>query len=158
AAHRTLGISADLELLKAHLQGIVQQQSANQRRALAENQFHRLSRLNTADQAGQNTQDSTLGTARYLAGRRRFRVKATVTRTLRWKKHRCLTVKPKDAAVNIRFPQQDASIVDQVARREIVGAVDDDVVRFENRQRIGRRQARFKEIDLDLRIDGAKAL
>jgi hypothetical protein len=47
-----------------------------------------------------------------------------------------LTFKPKDAAVNVRLAQNHSSIVRQVSCREVVSAVNDDVVIAHDLQRI----------------------
>src|SRR5262249_54352835 len=54
--------------------------------------------------------------------------------------------------------QQHAGVIDQVAGREVVGAVDDDVVGLENVQRVGRRQFRLVQVDLHLRVDCLEAV
>src|SRR5262249_17316897 len=64
-------------------------------------------------------------------------------------------VQAEDAAVDVRLAQQHAGVVDQVAGREVVGAVDDDVVGPEDVQGVGAGEARLVEIDLDLGVDGA---
>ena len=64
-------------------------------------------------------------------GRRRLRIQAAVARTVLRREHRRLSLEAEDAAVDVRLPEQHARVVDEIARREIVGAVDDDVVRLE---------------------------
>src|SRR5205823_6149645 len=103
AADGALGISADLEFLKTHLQGVVENQSADQRRTLSQDQLDRFGRLEEANQAGQDAQHAALGTAWYLAGWRRFRVQAAVARPVRREEHRRLPIEAEDAAVNVGF-------------------------------------------------------
>src|SRR3712207_8539200 len=45
---------------------------------------------------------------------------------------RDLAVEPVDRAPHVRLAQQHAGVVDQVARGEVVGAVDDEVVLAED--------------------------
>jgi hypothetical protein len=47
-----------------------------------------------------------------------------------------LPLKAKDRAINIRLVQQNASVVDEIARGEIIGPVDDDVIFAEQVERI----------------------
>src|SRR5262249_39811625 len=46
-----------------------------------------------------------------------------------------------------------AGVVHQVARGEVVGAVDDDVVRLQDLQRVGRRQLRLVQLDAHAGVD-----
>src|SRR5262249_19713362 len=121
AAHRALRIPANLELAETHPQGIIEHQPTNQWLAVAEDQFHGLGRLNTADESRQDTEDATFGAARHFAGRRRLRIQATVTRSVRRIEDRRLAVEAEDAAVDVRLLQKHAGVVDEIARREIIG-------------------------------------
>ena len=56
------------------------------------------------------------------------RIEAAIARAVLGREHRRLSVEAEDAAVHVRLPEQHAGVVHQVARREVVGAVDDDVV------------------------------
>src|SRR5262249_60822956 len=80
-----------------------------------------------------------------------------ITRPVRRMKHRRLAVEAKDAAVHVRLLEQHAHIVDEVARREVVGAVDDYVVGPTEIHRVGTCDPRLIEIELHLRVDGAAA-
>src|SRR4029077_829607 len=53
--------------------------------------------------------------------------------------------------------QQHAGIIDEVARRKIVSAVDDDVVIAKDIERVGTRGARFVRIDANRRIHAGQA-
>src|SRR5262249_39684840 len=99
-----------------------------------------------------------LGTARHLAGRRRLGVETAVTGTVWRPENRSLPVEAEDAAVNVRLLLQHADIVDEIARRKIVGAVDDEVVRFTNRQRVRARQPGLEQIELHLGVNVWQAL
>ena len=80
--------------------------------------------------------------------RRRIRVEAAVARSVGRVEDRRLAVETEDAAVDIRLLQQHADVVDEVARGEVVGAVDDQVigtadlhcVRRGEARRLGRRR------------------
>ena len=99
---------------------------------IAEDQLDRLGRLDAADEPGQDAEHAALGATRHLARRWRLGIEAAVARPAGRVEHRRLAVEAEDAAVDVRLAQQHAGVVDQVARREIVGAVDDDVVGLED--------------------------
>ena len=75
----------------------------------------------------------------------------------RWE-HRHLPFKAEDAAVDVGLAEEDAGIVDQIARREVVGAVDNQVIRREQAQCVGRGQRLVAEIDLHVGIGSLYAL
>src|SRR5207247_5344757 len=72
--------------------------------------------------------------------------------------HRRLAIEAEDAAVDVRLAQQNAGVVDEVARREVIGAVDDNVVRLQDVEGVGRGQLRLVEVDLHLRVDRLQAV
>src|SRR5262249_41620414 len=80
AAHRTLRITADSELAEAHPQGVIKNEPADQRFAVAEDQLHGLGRLNAPDESRQDAEDAAFGAAWHLAGRWRFRIQAAIAR------------------------------------------------------------------------------
>ena len=51
-------------------------------------------------------------------------------------KDRRLALKTEDRAIDIRLIEQDARVIDEIARRKIVRAIDDDVVIAEEIERI----------------------
>src|SRR5262249_53733052 len=122
-AQGALLVSPDLEFLEAHLQGVIKEKPPDQGGAFAQDQLDRLGGLNAADPAGQDAKDAAFGTAGHLAGWRRLRIQAAITRARRRMKHRCLPIKTEDAAVNVWLVQEHAGIVNQVARLEVIGAV-----------------------------------
>ncbi len=82
AAHRALGIFAQLKLAELHTQGINQQQASNQRITIAQNQFDDFGGLDYSDQSGQNSQDSAFGAGRHQPRRWRLGIQAAVARAL----------------------------------------------------------------------------
>ena len=153
AANGAVGIFAQVHLVKLHIQGIVQQQTADHRFAHAQNQLHRFGCLDSANRAGQNAEYPALGAAGHQPGRRWFWEEAAIARPFLGVKDRRLPLKTEDAAVNVRFAQQHTGIVGQVARGEIVRAVDNDVVWLEQFQRIIGRQRHFVGVYLDVWVD-----
>jgi len=49
--------------------------------------------------------------------------------------------------------KQNAGVVDEIARGEIVGAINDDVEVLEQFQRVGAGKLRFERLDLNVRIE-----
>ena len=141
AADRAVGVLAQLQLAEAHPQRVVDQEPADQRLAGAEDQLDRLGRLDRADDAGQHAEHAAFGAARHQSGRRRLGIQAAVARAVLGREHRCLALEPEDAAVDVRLAEQHARVVHEIARREVVGAVEDDVVRLEQLQRVRRAAA-----------------
>ncbi len=110
----------------------------DQRLADAEDELHGLGGLDRADEPGQDAEHARLGAARDEPGRRRLRIQAAVAGAVLGREHRRLPLEAEDAAVDVRLAEQHAGVVDEVARREVVGAVDDDVVAAEQIERVGR--------------------
>ena len=131
AAHRAVRILPELQLAEPHPQRVVDQEPADQRLADAGDQLDRLGRLDDADDARQHAEHAAFGAARHEPGRRRLRIQAAIARTVLGREHRRLPLEPEDAAVGVRLAEQHARVVGQIARREVVGAVEDDVVRLE---------------------------
>ncbi len=135
-ADRAFRVLADLHLAEGHVERVVEQEPADQRVARAQDQLDGLGRLHDADQARQDPQHAPLRAVGHQVRRRRLRVEASVARPVRRVEHRRLAVEPEDRAVHVRLAQHHARVVDQVPRREVVRAVDDDVVAGEHLQRI----------------------
>ena len=113
--------------LKVAVERVEQQQPADQRLADAERELERLVRLERADDAGQDAEHAALGARRRELRRRRLRVEAAVARALVGLEDRDLALEAVDRAVDDRDAVPDGGVVHEVARREVVGAVDDHV-------------------------------
>ena len=127
SADRAIGVLAQLEFAELHVQGIDQQQPADQRLALAQNQFDDFSRLHHADESGQNAQHSTLGAGWNQPGRWRLGIEAAVARAFFGCEHAGLPFEAENRTVDIRLAGKHAGVIHQIARRKVVGAVGDDV-------------------------------
>ena len=129
AADGAVRIPADLHFLEVHVQGVVEQQTPDQRIALAGDQLDGLGGLDRADHAGQHPEDAALGAARHGAGGRRGGEQAAVARRLLARhEHRGLSLELVDRSVDQRLAQELRGVVHEVTHREVVGAVDHDVV------------------------------
>src|SRR5690242_21660786 len=71
--------------------------------------------------------------------------------------NRGLTFKAKDRAVDVWFVEKHTRVIDEVARGEIIGAVDDNVVFTKQVERVRTREARLVGIDANLRIHPGQA-
>ena len=138
AADRAVGILAQLQRAEVHAQRVDQQQAADQRLADAEDQLDDLGRLDDADEAGQNAEHATLRAGGNEPGRRRLRVEAAIARAFLGGEDAGLSFEAEDGAVGVGLADQDAGVVDEVARLEVVGAVGDDVVVLEDLERVRR--------------------
>ena len=76
---------------------------------------------------GQHAEHAALGAARRELRRRRLREEAAVARALVRLEDGDLALEAVDRAVHDRDVVQDRRVVHEVARREVVGAVDDHV-------------------------------
>ena len=139
AADGAVGILAELEVAEVHAQRVDQQEAADERLADAEDELDDLGRLDDADEAGQDAEDAALGAGRDEARRRRFGIEAAVARAFLGGEDAGLALEAEDGAVGVGLAGEDAGVVDEVARLEVVGAVGDDVVVLEDLERVGRR-------------------
>src|SRR3972149_3083333 len=85
------------------------------------------------------------------------RVEAAVAALARQVDRR-LAVEEEYRTVDERLLEEDAGVVHQVARREVVGAVHDDVVLADDPQRVLRVQRLLVRDDLDVRVVGLQRL
>ena len=74
------------------------------------------------------------------------------------RENRRLTFETINAAVDVRLAQQHARVVDQVAGREVVGAIDDYVVARKQVESVFARQPHWVRDDVDIRVEGGKPL
>ena len=68
-----------------------------------------------------------------------------------------MTLEAEDRAINIGLSEQDAGVVYKIARGKIVGAIHDDVVVFQNVERVFAGEMSFKEIDLNFGVQIVQA-
>ena len=162
AAQGAVRVAADLEFVKTAGQRIVHEHPAGQRFAQAEDQLQHLGGLERADHPGDGAEDSDLLAARDQPGRRRLGEQAAVAGVivpvLPRPEGRDLALEAQQGAGDQRFACEKAGVVEQIAGREIVRAVDDDVVIRDQPFGVGRGQPLLDPDDRDFRIDGGQAL
>ena len=87
------------------------------------------------------------------------RMEAAVAGPARRGEHRRLPFETEDAAPRVRLAVEHARVVHQVARREVVGAVDDDVERLDERAARWRRENGVVErLDANLGVERLDAV
>ena len=128
AAHRTRGVLLHAELVELHAQRFVLEQAPVERLAHARDDLHRLGGLDQRDEARQHAEHAALGARGHRARRRRLRVEAAVAGAVARIEHGRLAVEAEDRAVHVGPAEQHARVVGEIARGEVVGAVDDHVV------------------------------
>ena len=106
----------------------------------------------------QDAEHTALGTGRRHARRRWDGKQAPVARAVTMVVNRQLSFEGQDRRGYQGFAFQHAGIVDEVARRKVVGAVRDQVVGRDDFPRIIARQRTGVFVDSDMRVQVAQAL
>ena len=127
AADRAGGVAAELDLGEGGRERVEEEQTADERVADPERELDRLVRLERADDPRQDAEHAALGAARRQLGRRRLREQAAVAGALMRLEDGDLALEAEDRAVDDRDAVPHRGVVQEVAGREVVGAVDDHV-------------------------------
>ena len=114
---------------------------AGQRVADPEQDLERLVGLEHAEDARHDAEHAGHRAARGELGRRRGRVQAAVARPLERDERRQLALEPEPMAWTTGMFPATAALVEDVARLERVGAVEDHVVAGDDPLDVGRRRA-----------------
>ncbi len=130
--YRAGGIGLQIESRDFHGEGVEAQEPPGQCVTFAQDNFYGLYRLNDPYESRQNTQDTGLLAVRGHFGRRGLRVETAIARAVAGIKDGGLTLKLKDASMNIGLLGHHAGVVYKVTGREIVTAIDHDVVVFDD--------------------------
>src|SRR5580658_1335338 len=128
AAERALRIFAQLEFAEAHGERVEEQQTAHERFTDADDELQRLGRLNRADDSGKHAEHAAFGARGDEARRRRLWIQAAIAGAIGITEDGYLAFEAENGAVNIGFSEEDARVVNEIARGEIIGAVHDEVV------------------------------
>ena len=153
AADGAVGVRLDGDRLERHVAGVVQDEPAVERLAVPEHELDGLGRLHAPHGAGQHAEHAGLGTARDRPLRRRLREDTTVARAVLGRlERRYLSLEPQDCAVAERDAGERAGVVDEVARGEVVRAVDHDVVVRDEVLDVRRGQADLVRLDVDVGV------
>ncbi len=147
AARRTVGVLAQPDFPEAHPKRVVDQETTDERFADPEDQLQGLGGLDGADHARQNTEHAAFSAARHQTGGRRLGVQTAVARTVLRREDGRLPLEAEDAAVGVGTPLQHAGVVHEIPGGEVVGPVEDDVVRGHDLPRIRRCQRAVVRFD-----------
>src|ERR1700687_402885 len=128
AADRTRRVAAQLDLAERRVERVEQQVAADERLADAEQQLDRLVRLKRSDHARQDAQHAGFRARPRPLCRRRCGEEAAVARPCLGLEHRDLTLEAIDAPVHDGLVPLHGRVVEEIARREVIGAIDDHVV------------------------------
>src|SRR5580658_9701897 len=135
-------ILAQLEGAEVHAQSVDEKQATDEWVADAEDELDDLGGLNDSDEARQDAEDAAFGAGWDQAGGWGFGVEAAVAVAFLGGEYRGLALKAEDGTVCVGLACEDAGVVDEVARLEVVGAVGDDVVVLEDLEGVGRGEHR----------------
>ena len=127
-AKHALRVLSQLQLPELEAERVVQQEPTDQRLAAPEDEFHRLGRLEDADESREHAEHPGLGARRHQVRGRRLGIEAAITGAALRVEDAHLALEAVDRPVDVGFAEKDGRVVDEIAGREIVGAVDDDVV------------------------------
>src|SRR5687767_3472697 len=152
AAARTLGIAAKLDRPEAHRQCVDQEQATHEHVADAGDELDALGCLHRSDDPGKNSQYTSFSAVADHACRWWLPEETAITRRAAGRKDRQLPFEPVHTAVNAGNAGNDRRVVDEIARRKIVGSVDHNIESTEDPKRVVRRQTRIEAFDDDIRI------
>ena len=158
AAGRALRVAADLERAEALLERVVGEEAPDERFAEVEHELDGLERLDRTDDPGEHAEHAGLGARRRQLGRRRLGQQAAVARAVVGLEHRDLTLEPEDRPVHDGHALEERRVVQQVAGREVVGAVDDDVVAADDVDDVVGAEAHVVGDDVDVGVERGERL
>jgi hypothetical protein len=157
AARGAPRVARDGHRQEPHGQRVDHEQPPDERLAGAEQQLERLGGLQHPDEAGEDAEHPALRAARHRALGRGGREEAAVARPAGRGEHAHLPLEPVDAAVHVGDARRDARVVHGVARGEVVGAVDHEVVAGDEGRGVGGREARAVGLDAHVGVEVAEA-
>src|SRR5664280_966771 len=134
AAGRTARIATYLEGPKTLVHRVVREETTDERVAEFEQQLDGLDRLDRSDDARQHAQYAGFSATRREFRRRRFGNHAAIARSDVGVEDGDLSFEAKDRTVYDGDVLDERGVVHQIARREVVGTVDDDVIAVDDVQ------------------------
>src|SRR5499425_481298 len=158
AAQRALRIAPQLDFAETHAEGVVGEEAADQRLTDAEEQLDRFGGLHHADDAWEHAQDAGLASGGDEAGWWRRGIEAAIARTLVGREDRGHALELEDGAVDIGLAGQIAGVVDEVARVEVVRAVDDEIVVLDDVHHVVHVDPHGQLDDVRVRVEGLDGL
>ena len=160
AAERIVRVPRITQRLEPHRARIDHQQPSDQAFAEADDLADHFQRHHRAEDARQRAENAGFRAGRHRAGRRRLGKQAAIGRVARAVGARLVRAQRGERAVegadrggDQRLVGEVASVGDQIARGEIVGAVGDDVVARNQIERVRRGQPRHVGFHRHMRIE-----
>src|SRR5215470_2641962 len=160
AAERTLRIPSELHLAHAHAEGVIRHEAPDERLPDPEEKLHGLSRLYHSDHAWERAQDPGLASGGNEARWRWRGIEAAVAGALVRREDRGHAFELENRAVDVSLAREVAGIVDEIARVEVVGSIDDEVVVLDDVHHVVHVDAHGQLDDLHIgveRLDGLRA-
>src|SRR5207302_3643629 len=152
AAHRAFRIAAETHLAEAALQSVIQEITPDKRLADPEEQLDRLGRLDGSDDARQHAENARLRARRRELRRWRLGEQAAVARALERLEDGDLALESEDRAVYDRYAMFHRRVVQEIARGEVVGPIDHEVVALDDPVDVRGREALLVADDLHVRV------
>ena len=143
----------DLDLGERGAERVVEQQAPDRGVADAEDQLDDLGGLQQAHRAGQHAEHAVGAAGGRELGRRGLAEQAAVAGAVVGLEHRQLAVEAEDRGGHDGDLQAHGGVVEQVARGEVVDAVDDHVVALDDLHDVGGVQAHRVLDDLDVGVE-----
>jgi hypothetical protein len=129
AADGALGVAAELELAELHVEGVEEHEASGEGGAFAEGDLQNFGGLDAADDAREDAEDAAFRAAGNHAGWRGFGIEAAIAGSAKVRSEDAgLAFKTENGTVDVGFLEENAGVVGEVTGREIIGAVDDDIV------------------------------
>src|SRR2546430_5890465 len=159
AAKRAGLVLTQLELAETHVLAFEEKVAPDHRPPDVQQVLDRFEGTHAADYPGQHADHAGLGAALHAAGRRRLREQAAVAAGALGGIEKCeAPFETEDAPVHQRLGQEVRGVVRQVASREVIGPVHDDVVGGKDAQGGLRVEVLVDRDDLDVGIEVAERL
>ena len=153
SAYRAVVLTSGFDFAELHRLRVESQQAVGEQFTHASEILQRLSRLYSAEHAGNGSQHSSLGTGGNSIGWWWRLEQASVAGCAREMGER-LSFEAQDASMGEWFASFYAGIVDEELHREVVGAVDDEVVVADDVKRIVGHQELTVGVDLHVGVNG----
>src|SRR6266516_6555754 len=124
----TLRIAVEPQFIKLACESIIGHQPANQRVTDTKYQLDRLRCLQQANDTRKHAQYTGLSTARRQRDGGRLWIETAIAGSLIRLKNGQLAFKTEDTAMHDRLIGHQCSVVEQIARGEIISAINNDIV------------------------------
>lgn len=158
AAERAGRVGFDVDFAETRVESVVMDEAPERLGAEIEEKFERFHGLERADDARKDAENARFGAGRDGAGRRWFGQKAAVTRAAEMRGEGGeLAFKLKNGAVNEWFFQKKSGVVGGETGREIVRAVENEIMRFQEFEGVFGSETLLMRDEIEMRVDSQKS-